>query len=237
MNLTKGSGGYTLSELLVGVTITGLVAALIVPVIGNLAADKNEAANQKICASNLHQISLALMMYQEDNDGILPRNMGDPTMCPARGQIVIDPLLSYVHNVGIFHCPDHAPAEASWTGAPGDARMLNAYGYRVDIRSDYEYRVRDMLELQDDNNQPKRIMKPEPSTVLVYDSNHVQSNTKSYLILRADGSVSSCPYNSTALWSYVTDAQWKKSDIMGPAQFPRESVFPDEPWPPQFEKQ
>ena len=57
--------GFTLAELLVSVTIIGVLAALIAPaLVGAL-----EEADRIACASNLRQVGLALQLYLKDHDG------------------------------------------------------------------------------------------------------------------------------------------------------------------------
>jgi prepilin-type N-terminal cleavage/methylation domain-containing protein/prepilin-type processing-associated H-X9-DG protein len=57
--------GFTLVELLVVIAIIGVMVAMIAPAImGALAM-----ADQTACASNLHQLGLAMQMYLKDHDG------------------------------------------------------------------------------------------------------------------------------------------------------------------------
>ncbi len=60
--------GFTLIELLVVVAIIALLAALLLPA---LQTAKNQG-KRAACASNLHQLSLALQAYADDFNGWLP---------------------------------------------------------------------------------------------------------------------------------------------------------------------
>lgn len=60
--------GFSLVELLVTVTIIGLLAALSFPSL-NRARERARIAG---CASNLSQIGKAMMLYAADNDGCFP---------------------------------------------------------------------------------------------------------------------------------------------------------------------
>ena len=55
-----------------GVAGVGLLGAILLP---NLCASR-ETANRAKCASNLHQIGLAILLYQQDNGGAYPDTLG-----------------------------------------------------------------------------------------------------------------------------------------------------------------
>lgn len=60
--------GFTLIELLVVVSIIALLISILLP---SLKRAK-EHAKRAVCASNLHQLIIALHLYTEDNNGELP---------------------------------------------------------------------------------------------------------------------------------------------------------------------
>jgi prepilin-type N-terminal cleavage/methylation domain-containing protein/prepilin-type processing-associated H-X9-DG protein len=60
--------GFTLIELLVVIAIIALLTAILFPVF----ARAREKARQAACASNLKQVGMALQMYIQDYDEMLP---------------------------------------------------------------------------------------------------------------------------------------------------------------------
>lgn len=63
---------FTLIELLTVIAIIGILAAIIIPVVGKVRL----AARQSQCVSNLRQIGIGIMAYTNDNRGFLPGRSG-----------------------------------------------------------------------------------------------------------------------------------------------------------------
>ena len=102
----RNSGhGFTLIELLVVIAIIAILAAILFPVF----AQAREKARAITCVSNMKELGLALLMYQQDYDDHfcpplcwIPVGNFDPVNSPMTWDRLIQP---YMKNVGILACP------------------------------------------------------------------------------------------------------------------------------------
>lgn len=110
---------FTLIELLVVIAIIGIIAAILFPAFSRA----REKARQISCASNLKQLSIATMLYTQDNDDILFNITGGPqgtgltggwiyysTFDTPPGTSAFDvtkgSLYGYIKNKQVYLCPD-----------------------------------------------------------------------------------------------------------------------------------
>ncbi|HUU54297.1 MAG TPA: prepilin-type N-terminal cleavage/methylation domain-containing protein [Armatimonadota bacterium] len=124
--------GFTLIELLVVIAIIGILTAMVFPVF----AKAREKARQATCLSNLKQISLAILMYVEDNGGgFVPGQSPDNLMRWHGVRASLDgpfrpeggPLWEYYKHAQVKVCPSFSPAVED----RGFEQGTGGYGYNA----------------------------------------------------------------------------------------------------------
>jgi prepilin-type N-terminal cleavage/methylation domain-containing protein len=215
MNEHRHRQGFTLVELLVVIAILAVLAAVLFPIV----SAARRSARTVTCASNLHQIGLALQLYHADW-GRMPTE-GFHKSNPHGWK---DPLEAYNRAGAIYVCPE----------APQD--LAGSYIYRGAISLTYH---EDYVPFVND----ARTIRLSPTSVLSYCVWHAK-NERDYrysgwfVILRADGSVQKIPSGKVDMWGYYyRDSRWLPPPLVNPPLITRlEPAFPDEPWPPEFEQ-
>ncbi len=91
--------GFTLIELLVVIAIIAILAAILFPVF----ARAREKARQSSCSSNLKQLALAVSMYVQDYDEVMPLAIAGGPTPPL--YTLFETLTPYIKNEQIWQCP------------------------------------------------------------------------------------------------------------------------------------
>ena len=214
--------GFTLIEILVVLAVLAILTAILLPVF----ASARHRARMTACASNLHQISLALHQYAADNDGDYPLN--DPLLA-HNPHLVWALLTPYTHDTEVFHCPE------------GWGHHEKTWGY--------DYLNGSLPALDSDRNasgERSYIKAPRPGsgTVVALCNVHFPhcgedcytedpQEIGRLVIVREDGSTSRIRASQVEGWIY-RQGQWIPSKGVKPQ--PGDWVrarFPGEEWPPQ----
>lgn len=117
-----GRKGFSVIELLVGLSVVAILATLTIISIGRV----KQAAKKTGCASNLRQMGMAAALYAQDNNGNLPLiydlrlGLWGP---PHNG--LIDLLGGYLPDYRVFYC-----TEAERAVAPPALAYGQTYAYQ-----------------------------------------------------------------------------------------------------------
>ena len=110
--------GFTLIELLVVIAIIAILASILFPVF----AKAREKARQASCLSNEKQIALAILMYAQDYDEMLPIGWHATSAGNLR---FADDIFAYIKNAQVFRCPSNANPTRNWATAPGNVGPIS----------------------------------------------------------------------------------------------------------------
>ena len=211
--------GFTLIEILVVLAVLAILTAILLPVF----ASARHRARMAACASNLHQISLALHQYAADNDGSYP--LDDPLLA-HNPHLVWALLTPYTHNTEVFHCPD------ALGGSMGRSR-----GY---------FYVYGSLPYTISGIPPLRSPRPGSGTVVAFCNEHAKRSGPDgweldaqghaigpLIVVREDGSTSQVQAGLVEGWIY-RQGRWIPDQGVKPQPGDwRRARFPGEEWPPQ----
>ena len=108
----KSNKAFTLIELLVVIAIIAILAAILFPVF----AKAREKARQTACLSNLKQIGLSELQYQQDNDECFPNGYNFAAVPGTNNGIGAGwagAIYAYAKSTGMFTCQDDPTAAGS----------------------------------------------------------------------------------------------------------------------------
>jgi prepilin-type N-terminal cleavage/methylation domain-containing protein/prepilin-type processing-associated H-X9-DG protein len=133
--ISKSRGGFTLIELLTVIAIIGILAAILIPVVGRV----RESARSASCVANLREWHRAWMMWAGDNDDrVIPGNTPTNQHWPG----VLGEYADYRFRAPtvfldgrddtIGTCPSSSPEDstsATWRNNQNNERRHVSYGY------------------------------------------------------------------------------------------------------------
>lgn len=102
---------FTLIELLTVIAIIGILAAILIPVVGAV----RERVRSAHCQSNLRQLHTATMLYAQDNNELFPQDGTDLGTWTQRIGVYMDiPDLQISGGSEMFQCPSRIDDTTNW---------------------------------------------------------------------------------------------------------------------------
>jgi prepilin-type N-terminal cleavage/methylation domain-containing protein/prepilin-type processing-associated H-X9-DG protein len=137
----RGRSAFTLIELLVVVAIIALLIAILLPSLQHA----RDQAKTSVCASNLHQLALAVQYYAGEHGERLPyirgtpQGPGKPNRAPFYQYDQLFDFWSYLKDLKIYICPN-ARNENSVKAYPEFDPTNDRFSYYTVLKSDSRFR-------------------------------------------------------------------------------------------------
>ncbi len=126
--------GFTLIELLVVIAIVAILAAILFPVFAKV----RENARRTACMSNLKQVGLAVIQYQQDNDEFFVLTERGSDLGDDHEYYWGDMLQPYLKSWDVLHCPDADQAIQFKASPPSPAAYSQQWSY--------DYAINDVVD-------------------------------------------------------------------------------------------
>ena len=129
---------FTLTELLVAIAIIAILAAILFPVFQKV----RENARRTACMSNLKQVDLAVIQYQQDNEETFVHTELGGNIDDAHEYYWGDMLQPYLKSWAVLHCPDSVQTMQFKASPPSPSPYSQQWSY--------DYGINDIID-----NSPK----------------------------------------------------------------------------------
>lgn len=173
-----GLRAFTLIELLTVIAIIGILASILIPVVGEV----REQAKRASCQSGMRQQVMAMLLFAEDNYGKPPREGAPAGSTPAFWNVLaastdnapIDLYPAYTDDETVFACAS-TKNRIRTDFKDKQGRLRDLYNNALDREDDrgghsYEYLgVYGTKEMRDIMKTPASVLDRETFTVLVMD--------------------------------------------------------------------
>jgi len=101
--MTKPQRAFTLIELLVVIAIIAILASMLLPVLGKAKEDGIRLR----CVNNIKQLGLAMQMYADDNNSLLPAPHGSEVWNATDFLPWSQMMVAYYNNTNLLTCPSY----------------------------------------------------------------------------------------------------------------------------------